>query len=62
MAIDPTRESFQRFMTGDLTGPIVMVNLLRFADRAGYEAYLRATAPFLAEVGGEAAGHQHLGA
>lgn len=53
MAIDPTRESFQRFVTADLAGPIVMLNLLRFADRAGYEAYLRATAPFLAKVGGE---------
>lgn len=53
MAIDPSRESFRRFMTADLTGPIVMLNLLRFADRAGYEAYLRATAPFLARVGGE---------
>ena len=53
MAIDPTRESFQRFLTTAGTEPIVMLNLLRFSDRAGYEAYLRATAPFLAKVGGE---------
>lgn len=53
MAIDPSRESFQHFMTADLAGPIVMLNLLRFSDRATYEAYLRATAPFLARVGGE---------
>ena len=52
MAIDPTRESFQRFMTAGTAGPVVMLNLLRFADRDGYEAYLRATAPFLAKVGG----------
>lgn len=53
MAIDPSRESFERFTTTDVPGPLVMLNLLRFADRAGYEAYLRATAPFLAKVGGE---------
>ncbi len=53
MAIDPTRESFRRFATTDVPGPVVMLNLLRFADRAGYEAYLRATAPFLAKAGGE---------
>ena len=53
MAIVPTREAFERFASTSIQGPIVMVNLLRFADRAMYEAYLRATAPFLAAVGGE---------
>ncbi len=53
MAIDPTREAFAQFMSDDAASPIVMLNLLRFADRTGYEAYLRATAPFLAKVGGE---------
>lgn len=53
MAIDPTREHFEHFMSAGPTGSIVMLNLLRFADRAMYEAYLRATAPFLAQVGGE---------
>ena len=53
MAIDPTREAFEQFMTSDTTTPVVMLNLLRFADRSGYETYLRATAPFLAKVGGE---------
>lgn len=53
MAIDPSPGTFERFMTTDSTGPLVMLNLLRFADRTGYEAYLRATAPFIAEVGGE---------
>jgi uncharacterized protein (DUF1330 family) len=53
MAIDPSRESFEQFMTSDAAGPVVMLNLLRFADRSGYETYLRATAPFLAKVGGE---------
>ena len=53
MAIEPNRESFERFMTADAPGPIVMLNLLRFADRSLYESYLRATAPFLAKVGGD---------
>ena len=53
MAIDPSRESFEQFMNTDAPGPVVMLNLLRFTDRAGYETYLRATAPFLAKVGGE---------
>ncbi len=53
MAIDPTPESFQRFLAATDTGPVVMLNLLRFSDRAGYEGCLRATAPFLAKVGGE---------
>lgn len=53
MAIDPSRESFERFMTAGGEGPLVMLNLLRFADRSGYEAYLRAAAPFIAKVGGE---------
>ena len=53
MAIDPSREAFEQFVTTDTTTPVVMLNLLRFADRSGYETYLRATAPFLAKVGGE---------
>ena len=53
MAIDPTPDAFARFMASVASGPIVMLNLLRFADRSGYEAYLRATTPFLARVGGE---------
>lgn len=54
MAIDPTPDVFQRFITtASSPGEIVMLNLLRFADRATYEDYLRATAPFLAKVGGQ---------
>lgn len=53
MAIDPTPASFQHFLSTETSGPVVMLNLLRFADRSTYEAYLRATAPFLAKVGGE---------
>jgi len=53
MAIDPSRETLEAFLKSAAPEPVVMLNLLRFADRAGYEAYLRATAPFLAKVGGE---------
>ena len=53
MAIDPSRESFEAFVTDNSAEPVVMLNLLRFADRSGYEAYLRAAAPFVAKVGGE---------
>jgi uncharacterized protein (DUF1330 family) len=53
MAIDPSPESFKRFMTAESSGPAVMLNLLRFADRSGYETYLRAAAPFVAKVGGQ---------
>jgi hypothetical protein len=53
MAIDPTVEDIRRFVADDDGGPVVMLNLLRFADddRAAYEAYAAATAPHLARVG-----------
>src|SRR6187551_513190 len=54
MAIDPSPDAIQRFMTAPSPpGAFVMLNLLRFSDRSTYEQYLRATAPFLAKVGGE---------
>ena len=55
MAIDPTGRDLQRVLAQPDDGaPVVMLNLLRFrdGDRAGYEAYMRATAPHLAKVGG----------
>jgi len=54
--VDPTGTQIKAFATADLRGPVVMVNLLRFAPdggRASYGRYLAATAPFLAQVGGE---------
>lgn len=61
MPIDPTRRDLERFATEGPEGPVVMLNLLRFADggRARYAEYLRAAAPFLAAAGGEVV---HLGA
>jgi uncharacterized protein (DUF1330 family) len=56
MAIDPSPDDVKRFMTEPDDGrPVVMLNLLRFADggAARYREYAAATAPFLAAVGGE---------
>lgn len=55
MAIDPRRTDLERFLAEDPGGPVVMLNLLRFADGGGarYAEYARAVQPFLAKVGGE---------
>ena len=55
MAIDPKGSDLKQFLANDDGRPIVMLNLLRFAEggRARYAEYARATAPFLAKVGGE---------
>jgi hypothetical protein len=55
MVIDPRGADLKRLLAEDDGGPVVMLNLLRFAPggRARYAEYLRATAPFLAKVGGE---------
>jgi uncharacterized protein (DUF1330 family) len=55
MAIDPKGTDLKRFLAEEGDGPVVMLNLLRFADggRARYGEYARAIAPFLAKVGGE---------
>jgi uncharacterized protein (DUF1330 family) len=45
----------KRFLAEDPGGPVVMLNLLRFADdtdaRAGYREYARRIQPFLDELG-----------
>jgi uncharacterized protein (DUF1330 family) len=55
MAVDPTGADLKRFLAEDGGDPIVMLNLLRFADggRDGYEEYARRIVPFLDEVGAE---------
>jgi uncharacterized protein (DUF1330 family) len=55
MAIDPRGADLKRFLAEDPGGPVVMLNLLRFADggRASYDEYGRAIRPFLEKVGGE---------
>ncbi len=63
MPIHPTQEQIQQLISSDDAGPIVMLNLLRFKDRAdgidegvsGAEAYARysvAAEQFLRGVGG----------
>ena len=54
MAVDPVGSDLKRFAGEESKGPIVMLNLLRFADggRARYAEYARAVAPFLARYGG----------
>ena len=63
MTVHPTAEQIQRLASDPDTGPVVMLNLLRFKDQAdgidagvsGAEAYARysvAAEPFLQGVGG----------
>ena len=53
MSVDPTGADLKRFLAEDPGGPVVMLNLLRFADggRASYDAYSGAIGPFLRSVG-----------
>lgn len=43
MAVDPTGADLKRFLAEDDGGPLVMLNLLRFADgkRSSYQEYMR---------------------
>jgi len=56
MHIDPTPEQVQAFAaTADRPEPVFMLNLLRFTEATGQEAYLRyaaAAAEHLERVGG----------
>lgn len=55
MAVDPSGDDLKRLLAEDTGGPVVMLNLLRFAQdgEASYREYARATAPFLQRYGGE---------
>ncbi|MER5994539.1 DUF1330 domain-containing protein [Streptomyces viridosporus] len=55
MAVDPRGADLARLMAEDPGGPVVMLNLLRFAPggRASYEEYSRRAATFLKRYGGE---------
>ena len=62
--IDPTKEDFARFRDNSRAGPIHMLNLVRFRERAAYDderdlsgaeayrAYGRESAPVFQRVGG----------
>lgn len=41
--VDPTKETFAAFRTNDRPGPIHMLNLIRFRDRAAYPDMREAT-------------------
>lgn len=53
MAVDPTGKDLKRFLAEDPDQPVVMLNLLRFADggREGYANYLRHFRPHAERVG-----------
>lgn len=56
MAIDPRGTDLKRYLAEDPGGPVVMLNLLRFAEggRALYEEYAQALSEtFLPRYGGE---------
>ena len=56
MSVNPTAESFARFMDEDDGEPVVMLNLLRFAGdegRAQYGRYASAVVPFLERAGAD---------
>jgi uncharacterized protein (DUF1330 family) len=56
MAVDPRGADLKRFLAEDATGPVVMLNLLRFAPggRESYAEYARALSEtFLPRYGGE---------
>lgn len=54
MNVDPTGPDIRRFVEEDDGGPVVMLNLLRFAGdagRASYAEYAEKVGPFLDGVG-----------
>jgi uncharacterized protein (DUF1330 family) len=54
MTVDPTGDDIRRFRDEDDGGPVVMLNLLRFAGEAGRASYARyggEVPPFLDLVG-----------
>lgn len=53
MPVDPTGQDLKRLLEEDPGGPVVMLNLLRYADggRAGYQEYAARVGEFLARVG-----------
>ncbi len=55
MPVDPTGTDLKRYLAEDPGGPVVMLNLLKFADggREGYTQYAAAIAPFLDKIGAQ---------
>ena len=56
MSVDPTGQDLKRFLAEDPGGPVVMLNLLRYAGEDGaasYAQYAEKIVPFLDRVGAE---------
>ena len=53
--VDPTGQDLKRFLAEDPGGPVVMLNLLRYADggAASYAEYAEKIVPFLDGLGAE---------
>ncbi|AWB92199.1 DUF1330 domain-containing protein [Aeromicrobium chenweiae] len=53
MSVDPTGNDLKRYLAEDEGGPVVMLNLLRFAPdgRPSYDQYARDIGPHLKKVG-----------
>ena len=56
MSVDPTGQDLKRFLAEDPGGPVVMLNLLRYADGGAesYAQYAEKIVPFLERVGARA--------
>ena len=55
MSVDPTGQDLKRFLAEDPGGPVVMLNLLRYAEGGAqsYAQYAEKIVPFLERVGAE---------
>jgi uncharacterized protein (DUF1330 family) len=55
MSVDPTGRDLKRYLEEDPGGPVVMLNLLRYADGGvdSYAQYAERIVPFLDRVGAE---------
>jgi uncharacterized protein (DUF1330 family) len=56
MPIEPTESQIKTFVTSDISGPIVMLNLLRFKPNGGRELYAKygdGVGPILNNIGAE---------
>src|SRR4051795_912990 len=56
LAVDPTGQDLKHFLADDPGGPVVMLNLLRFKEGGGreaYEEYARKIQPFLEKISAE---------
>jgi uncharacterized protein (DUF1330 family) len=56
MPIEPTESQIKSFVTSEISGPIVMLNLLRFKPSGGRESYGRyadGVGPILDDIGAE---------